>query len=431
MRRIKFNLSTSNLDSWKKAVKITEAYLTKHVKANQLLNSLPENSTDAERATCQALFLGALRNGHRVNATLEPMIDKKPRKLVESILLVAGYEILSGPPEKTPQIVHHAIENSKQLVNKSETGFINALLRKLPTALQATHIDNRPDIFFSHPRWLFKRWNKSFGLPAAIQLMQWNQKTPATYLKFYNDFPDTPKWLEPTQWDGFYKVSSGASWEKDVKPLLNKGDVYVKDPSTRLAPDLLEPKRGEQILDLCASPGGKTYDIAHGMNLDGEIVALDLPGDRVERLRKNLERLKKSSFKCSLIEANLLDVSQQTFLDRHLPENYDAVMLDAPCSNTGVIQRRTDVKWRLKPKDMNTCAALQNQLINAAANFVKPAGRLVYSTCSIDTDENQAVVDAFLNSPEGKRFVLKKSIISLPWETGHDGASAFLMVNSE
>jgi len=429
MRRTKFNLSISNLGSWGKAVKMTADYLTGNVKANQLLKSQPKDFTDGERATCQALFLGALRNGHRINAVLQPFIKRRPRSFIEAILLVAGYEILSAPDEKRPQIVHHAVENSKPLAHESETRLLNALLRKLPDALSRTHPNNRPDIFFSHPRWLFRRWNKQFGLPTTIQLMQWNQETPATYIKLYNKPEALPDGLEATQWKDFYKIAPEASWLKHIQPLLNKGDAYIKDPSTRLATNLLAPSKSEHILDICAAPGGKTYDIAHQMQLNGLIVALDLPGNRIERLQKNLGALGSTLLKCSIIEANLLEISDQHFLERQLPCRYDAVMLDAPCSNTGVIQRRTDVKWRLNPGDIHACIDLQHRLIAAASRFLKPGGRLVYSTCSIDPDENQTVVDTFLKSKEGKHFVLQESKISLPWETKHDGAGAFLLIS--
>jgi 16S rRNA (cytosine967-C5)-methyltransferase len=102
-------------------------------------------------------------------------------------------------------------------------------------------------------------------------------------------------------------------------------------------------------------------------------------------------------------------------------------MLDAPCSNTGVIQRRIDVKWRLQARDIENCAELQLKLLQKAAEFVAEAGRLVYSTCSIEATENGAVVQKFLDSPAGAEFELSDERISLPWETGHDGAGAFLL----
>jgi 16S rRNA (cytosine967-C5)-methyltransferase len=428
MRSIKFNLSTPAATGWDAAITLTEAYLTENLKANQLLDRLPAAFTGERRAACQSLFLGALRHGHRVQHALKPFIRQKPRALIEAIFLVAGYEMLSADAAKYPQIVHHAVERSKQAAAQSETGLLNAVLRKLPEALEATHPSNKPDAHFSHPKWLFKRWNKEFGAQTTLKLMEWNQRTPATYLKLYETPGELPQGLETTQWQQFYKVSAGASWAKDLHPLLNKGNAYIKDPSTRLAPGLLAPKKGDDVLDLCAAPGGKAYDLAHLMQREGHIVALDLPGNRIQRLSENLENLATEKLQCTILEGDLLELTDDTFAGEGLPAQYDAVMLDAPCSNTGVIQRRTDVKWRLRGRDVSNCAYLQKQLLAAAASCVKPGGRLVYSTCSIEIDENREVVDAFLKSDAGARFTLKDSAISLPWETGHDGAGAFLLI---
>jgi len=430
MRSIKFNLSTATATGWDGAITLTESYLTENLKADQLLERLPEDFSGDRRSSCQSLFLGALRHGHRVQHALQPMRRQKPRAMIEAIFLVAGYEMLSSASEKHPQIVHHAVERSKALAASSETGLLNAVLRKLPEALDATHPSNRPDAHFSHPKWLFKRWNKEFGPPTTIKLMEWNQRIPATYIKLYEIPSEIPNGLEKTEWEHFYKVA-GASWKDDLRPLLNKGNAYIKDPSTRLAPGLLAPKKGDDVLDLCAAPGGKAYDIAHLMELEGHIVALDLPGNRIARLSQNLKSLATEQLQCTILEGDLLELCDEAFEEQGLPTQYDAVMLDAPCSNTGVIQRRTDVKWRLRGRDVSNCAYLQKQLLEAASHSVKPGGRLVYSTCSIETDENQDVVDAFLKTEAGERFSLKDSAISLPWETGHDGAGAFLLVAAQ
>jgi 16S rRNA (cytosine967-C5)-methyltransferase len=164
------------------------------------------------------------------------------------------------------------------------------------------------------------------------------------------------------------------------------------------------------------------------MDRQGHIVALDLPGIRIARLSQNLKNLATETLQCTILEGDLLELSEEAFIEQALPTQYDAVMLDAPCSNTGVIQRRTDVKWRLRGKDVSNCAYLQKQLLGAAAHCVKPGGRLVYSTCSIEDDENIEVVDSFLKSDAGARFTLSDSAKSLPWITGHDGAGAFLLV---
>ena len=411
---------------WDAAVYLVEAYLTGAQKANQLLDQLPKNFVGERRAACQSLFLGALRHGHRTKAALQGLLRKNPKSSVEAILLVSGYEMFDAETDRHPKIIHHAVERSKQLVNRFEQGFLNAILRKLPSALDQIQVQKSPAAFYSHPHWLVERWQREFP-GAYTQLLEWNQGNPPTYLKVYNDKVQIPVGLEATEWPQFYRVTGKISWKEDLYPLLNRGKAYIKDPSTRIAPALLGPRAGESVLDLCAAPGGKTYDMAHAMQGKGQIVAVDLPGKRIARLEENLSTLRSEDLKCEIVECDLLEMDSSTLENKRLTSAYDAVMLDAPCSNTGVIQRRTDVKWRLQPKDIENCAKLQLQLLHSAARFVKVGGRITYSTCSIEAIENQLVVDEFLASRSGSLFKLEKAISSLPWETGHDGAGAFLL----
>ncbi len=431
MRSIKLNLSKQSSTGWDGAVSLVDGYFSGNLKANQLLERLPNDFTGEKRAICQSLFLGALRHGHRVQAALKPLLRKQPRSLVQAILLVAGYEILVADDEKRPKIVHHAVERGKQFVAKSELGFLNAVLRRLPESLANITEPEQPADYYSHPQWLVERWNSEFGAQTTAQLLQWNQGTPQTYFKLYQTPGTIPYGLEATEWPQFYSATADASWNDDLRPLLNNGDAYAKDPSTRIAPGLLAPKINEAILDLCAAPGGKAFDIAHAMQQQGLIIAVDLPGKRIARLRENLSTLKSEKLFCKIVEKDVLKLTHSDFAKQKLPELYDGVMLDAPCSNTGVIQRRTDVKWRLNANDIAACSELQTQLLKVASRFVKPHGRLVYSTCSIENAENKDVVDAFLQSPEGTNFELKKAEQSLPWESGHDGAGAFLLVKKQ
>ena len=426
MKSIKLSLSSKSITGWDAAVCLVEAYLIGEQKADQLIDQIPVNFIGDRRAACQSLFLGALRHGHRTRAALKKLLRKKTKSSVEAVLLVSGYEILDAEADRHPKIIHHAVEHSKQVVNRFDQGFLNAILRKLPAALEQINAQKSPAAFYSHPDWLVEHWQEEFP-GACTQLLEWNQGIPPTYLKVYNDEVQIPLGLEATEWPQFYQVTGKISWKEDLHPLLNKGNAYIKDPSTRIAPALLGPRAGESVLDLCAAPGGKAYDIAHAMEGKGQIVAVDLPGKRIARLEENLSTLRSEDLKCEIVECDLLEMDATTFEDKSLPSAYDAVMLDAPCSNTGVIQRRTDVKWRLQPNDIENCAKLQLQLLHSAARFVKAGGRITYSTCSIEAAENQLVVDAFLASKSGRVFKLEKAMVSLPWETGHDGAGAFLL----
>lgn len=424
MRSIKFSLSGKSPEGWDAAVLLTEAYLTGDRKADQLLEELPADFIGDRRATCQSLFLGALRHGHRTRAALKSLLRKKAKPGVEAILLVSGFEILDAEVDRHPKIIHHAVERSKKLVNRFEQGFLNAVLRKLPGALNAVDPIKSPAAYHSHPDWLVAHWRDEFP-NSHTRLLEWNQGIPATYLKLYDAETKRPEGLESTDWPQFYRITSQVSWKNDLHPLLNRGNAYIKDPSTRLAPALLSPQAGESVLDLCAAPGGKAYDMAHAMQGKGLIVAVDLPGTRIGRLEANLATLRSENLRCVVVESDLMTLEAAIFEVKNLPTSYDAVMLDAPCSNTGVIQRRTDVKWRLRPKDIKACAKLQLQLLQAAAAFVRPGGRIVYSTCSIESAENQQVVDDFLRSEPGHAFKLEDATTSFPWESGHDGAGAF------
>lgn len=426
MRSIKFNLNKTSVSPWDAAVVLLELYLSQQIKSSQVLERLPASFKGDRRAQCQAYFLHALRYGHKVQAAIRPFCKKTPRQRVHAILMLAGAEIERQDPETHAKVVHFTVEQSKKFVSKAEIGFLNALLRKLPSAMAQI---KQPALaaHHSHPDWLVEHWLKDLGETKTVKLLEWNQQIPVNYIKLAAIPEPLPPTLASTQWPQFYRVAPKTNWNDCIVPLLKQGTAYIKDPSTRLAPELLAPKAGEQVLDLCAAPGGKAYDISQQMNGQGLLVAVDLPGSRIPQLQENLAPLAQTDLQTAIVERDVLKLKATDFSALGLPTTYPAVMLDAPCSNTGVIQRRIDVKWRLQIQDIDNCAELQLKLLQKAAEFVADAGRLVYSTCSIEPSENRTVVDRFLQSPAGIGFELIEHRISLPWETGHDGAGAFLI----
>ncbi|MEM8868731.1 MAG: transcription antitermination factor NusB [Verrucomicrobiota bacterium] len=432
MRSLKFKEPTPEASSWAIAVYLTGSYLAGNAKADQLLHKLPTTLTGKKRATAQSLFYGALRHGHLIRQILNKLCKKPPQPELKAIFLVTGYELLSADGERVPQIIHHAVQQSKKLIPKAQTGFLNAVLRKIPGTLAAIPADDLATKY-SHPEWLVTRWLKEFSPEVVPKLLEWNQQEPQNYLKIHAGTTAADSigaFTQATPWDHFYSLAPEAVWMRDVQPLLDSGAIYLKDPSTRLAPNLLAPKAGESVLDLCAAPGGKAFDLANQMDRKGLIVAVDLPGKRIPTLKENLEKLTSNELKTAIVQKDILALKVADFESNELPATYDAVMLDAPCSNTGVIQRRTDVKWRLSEDAIDSCATLQQELLQAASRFVRPGGRIVYSTCSIEAAENTQVVDHFLQSPEGAAFNLKASETSYPWERNHDGAGAFLLTRA-
>jgi 16S rRNA (cytosine967-C5)-methyltransferase len=354
---------------------------------------------------------------------------------VKAVLLVAGYELmesLAGTVEagKVAKVVHHAVEKAKRMTTASEAGLVNAVLRKLADDLVA---QKRPapdagvpalTAYYSHPEWLIQRWQRLYGESATVSLLEWNQRTAESLARLRKSGTPAPEGLLlPTAWEGFWIVAPGR-W-KEAEAMIEAGLLYIQDPATRLSAGLLGVAAGEKVLDLCAAPGGKAVMLADQMGT-GTLVAVDLPGDRIERLRQNLGRV--SGVECRIVEADLCRDLPRKLREIRLPVEYQAVLVDVPCSNTGVMRHRVDVKDRLQEGDFKTHARQQREFLGAAARLVAPGGRLVYSTCSIDPSENEEVVQAFLASTLGHSFTLARSEIALPWVAGHDGAAAFLLL---
>jgi 16S rRNA (cytosine967-C5)-methyltransferase len=333
------------------------------------------------------------------------------------LLRLAVAECLYREKDKHPQIVNTAVEMGRLLgLSKPETGFVNGVLRSIlrePEALDYS-LDE------THPSWMVARWRARFGGEALALLLEWNFSTPELTIRSQS----CPEYAEPTRWDSYFRILPGRF--KEALPDLEAGRVYVQDPFTRIPVELLNVQAGELVMDLCAAPGGKSRMLFDCLGESGHMVVVDRPGPRLTRLKENLK--KPGGEKVSIVGTDVLELES-----RHLPDNFsegqvDAVLIDVPCSNTGVIQKRPDVKLRLKKENIAQQAAVQQQLLQSAAKWVRCGGRLVYSTCSLEEEENEGIVISFLG--QNPEWHLEETVLSLPWMCGHDGGGAFLLTKS-
>ncbi|HVW22637.1 MAG TPA: transcription antitermination factor NusB [Opitutaceae bacterium] len=391
------------------------------------MEGVPPALQGAERARCQRLVYGVVRHAGRLEAALRRRVSHLPRFETRAILYLAGFELLEeggSDAGKAARIVHHAVEQAKSRASAAEARLVNAVARRLAEDLgaQLPPPEGAPAAqladYYSHPEWLVRRWLGRFGAGPTRALLEWNQRPAPVHVR-WRDPAETPAWLKPTPWRDYFEVEHGHAAE--LEGLLAAGRLYVQDPATRLAAELLGPRGGEDVLDACAAPGGKALLLADAMGR-GLVVALDLPGERQERLRENAAKARGTRIVCAA--GDVRRPPSRWRAEAPIPEAYAAVLLDAPCTNTGVMRHRVDVKWRLQEGDFGRHAGQQRALLEAAARCVAPGGRLVYSTCSIDPEENEDVVEAFL-SGEGKSFRLEAQRIARPWEDGHDGAGVF------
>lgn len=418
---------------WPAAVRLIARWLDRRERVDALLDTLPANLAGSDRARCQHLVLGVMRHFGRIDAALLAcFVGRPPRLVTRAILFVAGFELIeaagAAPGEgRVAKIVHHAVEQAKALASPAEARLVNAVVRKMaPLATQAPPVPDAPPEalaeYFSHPAWLVRSWLAQFGPADTRALLEWNQSPAVVHARWRAPELPVPAFLKPTPWPGYFEVESGR-WS-ELEPLLKAGNVYLQDPSTRVPVELLAPSAGESVIDLCAAPGGKALLIADAMTA-GRLVAVDLPSARIDRLKENLSRT--GGVEPALVQGDVLGDLPALLREHKLPAIYDAVLIDVPCSNTGVMRHRVDVKWRLQAGDFKKHPRQQRAMLGVAAGLVRPGGRLVYSTCSIDTEENEQVIREFLASRAGGGFTLEQSVLSYPWTVRHDGGGAFLL----
>lgn len=331
------------------------------------------------------------------------------------------------------RIPEHAIVNESVRLAKAErclgqAGFINAMMRRfLRERGQITRDiadlqEDRPALGQSHPDWLFEQWEARWGREKTIRLMEWNNQ-PAPTCARVNPLLTDPESLAK-RWDeeGVQATPIDCDWAKPDSlfrlrqhpPLESLGSFrdglfYVQDPSTLLAVALLDPQPGQAMLDLCAAPGGKTCNIAGRMNNEGQLTALDISEPRLEMLRENCDRMHVT---CATLGQ----------ADTATTGGYDRALVDVPCSNTGVMRRRLDLRWRLCPDETRLLTDEQLKLLGQAAARTKPDGQLIYSTCSLEPEENEQLVGRFLKANPEWQLAEERTLH--PVEDHTDGAYA-------
>lgn len=409
---------------WAAAVQLCEDYWTSPAKLGDLMERADESAEGGNRSHYY-LVSAAVRHKKLIDKVVDSLVQRPPKPRLRAVLTLGVAQMLLEPVAE--KVVDSVVENAKRIVSKAEVGFLNAVLRRVPDALKLYTENDKQFAWgnrYSHPDWLIKTWTEQWGPEDTLALLEWNQAGHVpVYVRIADDsvLPSIQEFLESTEWPSFYRFT-GKSWDKIVEA-LKAGKVYVQDPATRIAIDLLAPKSGEIVLDLCAAPGGKSRLIADQLK-SGTVVAVDQGNYRLERLKENLALVGKE-VDVHVLGLDVLELKSDDFTQAKVPAQYEAVLLDAPCSSTGVLRRRPDAKWRLVPKEIAQVAKLQSALLNSTAKCVAPGGRLVYSTCSVETSENTQQIEAFLKRHSD--FSLEKSIMSYPWQVKHDGGGAFLL----
>jgi len=394
------------LRTWRRKKEFADAVISSALSKAELRS--------ADRAFAVELFYGVVRNRTLLDFWIRELRRGRVDEDLRDILRIGLYQLFIA---KTPE--HAAVYETVDLSPKRQHAIINAILRSAARdrrVLQRRANSQSLDVRTSHPQFLIERWTKQFGGGAAEALCTWNNQSPPIYARINRLKIDRQSFLDRyrnarTQ----PKVSNFVELPAPANA-LDQGDCYVQDPSTSIACELLQPKPGEKILDACAAPGGKTGYLAELMANQGLLIACDREPARLNVLDENLARLgvRIAKIVChdwmkSAVPPEILSAAP-----------FDRILIDAPCTNTGVMRRRVDVRWRLKPADFNRMRARQIEITRAVIPFLKPGGILVYSTCSLEREENEDVVQTLLRVMS--ILQLEEERRSTPFQDNFDGA---------
>jgi 16S rRNA (cytosine967-C5)-methyltransferase len=402
-RRIALNA----LRTWRKEKQFADSIVSESLATSNL--------AEPDRGFAFELFYGALRNLTLLDFWIGCLRASKLEVDLRDVVRLGLYQLflLQISP-------HAAVHETVELVPKRQRSIVNGMLRaaiRRQTELLARADGEPVFVRASHPQFLVERWHQHFGARHTSELCKWNN-LPAPiygrinqlrigYEEFVRLYPDSRPLTGKPEFVEFDALPTGA---------VRQGHCYIQDPSTAISCQILSPRPGEKILDACAAPGGKTGYIAQLMANRGTIVACDRDPKRLQILKENTARLGVGAVQTfshdwtsGRVPAQIASIAP-----------FDRILLDAPCSNTGVMRRRVDVRWRLQPADFTRMQQRQLEMLRALIPLLAANGVLVYSTCSLEPEENEQVVRRILEGSPTLRLIEEKC--SRPFRDGFDGA---------
>ena len=376
---------------------------------------------DRDRALAGEIATGTLRWQAAFDHLVTQFAGRAPEKLdpeILAILRISIFQLLHLDRVPAAAVVDDAVELARKAGKRSAAGFVNALLRRVSRERAHLPLPEQPPLDFvaitlSHPRWLAERWIARHGVDEAIAWARFdNAPAPLTLRanllkttrdQLIGDLAREGVVAGPARFapEGLI-VTEGNPL---LTPLVRTGVFSVQDEASQLVGAFAAAAPGERILDACASPGGKTTQMAAAMGGQGTIVAADVRGRRLELLARTVAESGAMNVRIVQSNARAAPPFQAVF---------DAVLIDAPCSGLGTIRRDPDVRWRRAEADLPSLAAAQGEMLWQLAAVVRPGGRLVYSTCSSEPEENEEVVRAFLAAHRDYRRETPRAFAASP-----------------
>lgn len=415
-------------------MKILQAVLVNGRSLSTARSVLPELLEEPrQRSLAMELVNGVLRWRFRLESLLAKCLGKPLRKKdvdIQLVLLLAFYELIElNTPDYA--VVNEAVAQARQIRKQWATAMINAVLRGFIRDREALlkSVDEDPVARLSHPLWLVDLVRQDWP-DRAEQILEANNQRPPMWLRVNQSKIAVDDYLKRLESEGIVAEAHphaaaalrlASAVDVSRLPGFDEGLVSVQDVAAQLAAPLLDVKEGERVLDLCAAPGGKTCHILE-TTPSIDMTAVELQAVRMQRVQQNLERL---GLKASLVVGDAADASG--WWDG---KTFDRILVDAPCSASGVIRRHPDIKSLRQPDDLDSLANIQRQILQQAWYMLRPGGVLLYVTCSVFRRENQQQIETLLSTTEAAEerlldvrwgLACSHGRQLLPGESGGDG----------
>jgi len=384
---------------------------------NQVFSSFNPDAQSKSRTLVLTNEIVRLKD--RLDLMIEFISGRKMDRLdpsLLSILRIGYYEIIYDGSIPDYASVDSAVNLTKDVLNRKASGLTNAVLRNLVRSKEKSENWDQSlrknQKWNSVPGWLQKRWEDQFGENGFQALVKQINQAPKTFVRVdhsRNSLEDVIQKLKESEIDAenysdyFIRIKSG-SGKIFSTDLFQSGQISIQDPAAGAIIEFLDPQPGETVLDICAAPGTKSLFIAERVGKAGRVLASDLDPIRVNLGKNDLERHGHSNIEWSVKDGTKDDFSPA-----------DKILIDVPCTGTGVIGRKPDIRWRRKPEDIKDMAKLQFQILNHMSQFLNPGGTLVYGTCSLEPEENWNVVEHFLKLKSGFQLVAGSSRLPNEW----------------
>lgn len=415
------------IDARSKIIEILTRVETQHAYTDKLLDRQLDKFQDIDRNLITEVVNGVMRWRFRIDWYLKQLYVGDYDSLITDVrnnLRSSVYQLMYLDRVPAYAVLNEAVEIAKSRFNQKTANLVNAVLRnylrqckKLEYVEKELDFLERMSVNYSHPAWLIQEWIEQFGIDDTIELCIANNERPQVTVRInrlktspeeihrqldqhqigWHAHPDFPEFLYIEKFQALRQLN-----------LINDGLLSVQDISTGIPVLLLDPQPGETVLDMCAAPGGKTGYIAQRMQQSGTLIAVEKHFKRARSMRMHLQRLG--------IEEPLVIAADALKLP--LKIKFDKILLDAPCSGFGVVRKRVDLKWKRTRDDIEKMRELQLKMLVSAATVLKPGGSIVYSTCTIESQENESVVQAFLSTNSDFELVSPANILpaALLWD---------------